>query len=1236
MKLFYLLPLLLLFLMVEGISEFVLCDCNRPATKGIIDYSLPTYCTEKTKNATIHTALYSLYSTEPIRTTLKATMCERWEKVLTIRGTFWIGSYDTERTQFTVPVSAEECRRMKNSNKCGTGIEEHTMVESRGSHTYIAEPKGEGQWMRDNVYRTVNCQLRSITLWQETPSGPVMSPFGKLADNVLDRSAVVNHNTIIWDIPASYQTKCDPIRFKEGEGKIIRTTNTARLEDTKDQIAFTYNIDVTHICSHLPVHQIEGLPNAYVYIYDTEGNNTDKADGPVIPSRTGRSLSSSSETTLSTDKELDLLDKDTKHQLNTIALTRYYWGRIQPVVERDQVQYKDFLSTGRNNDSLLLHHEITTDEPIPWEDFNQEFELNIDHTLRRINTNRCVVVDLERIVLSDCTRPTRWTYEAINYLLVDLQTGLCLSFLNHQIVMRSCDRKSRKAHQMWRFEFRNVHPTFYTEASIGTNEEFRHQQEEIVTATSTDKFNADAFAYGRLILHTTTGTIHGICLTTLPRAYSQVYPLFCANDFDGKHIQKLQLMPDQTIRPFSGRYCLNRVFIAIRGGLARRLTTGPCSPASLKWFQLQSNQLAAIDLTNLEITPECLTRTVYPKETVLELKPCLPEIRLPESQQLWYFDRKETLMGDRFTLHDISSILTHFQSLSKLTDETKSERLKLWMDFRPDRGTAFGLRLKNLFDGLDNIVSHNDQLRLVETSTKLGDTITPPINVREDTPSNETSVQIPKSPDADLSTSQLVDLKTEPKQPTPTGLTSATISKHESDSLITQDSLIPPNLQVSSTEPSEPIPPLLHRIARQNQSSKSAASTADGSSDNAVPVTPPSSSSSSSSASASSASAHNVVTEPSVSDHSPDPNTSSSSSDRNTVSAKTTETDTASTSSTDKSNVSKEDLDEFVRKMLLPLHEDWKQQMELDHENLLAQETQQLYCELLKVKHSQLIVSSQWSGLLAAKSLKFDTCSKLTNVGQSLLLQECKPITVKISALESRCGFQPYFQYNSANLTVGRDGLSLHPFDECFWNSHLIPISDKTYFWRHDGNISNGDWIEQKGTIPLHGLALISGFQHTILKDYDYELRSHYAHEQQFFEPLNILSEIMGHLQGEEESSISNLIFSQKKEVDIGNLFSWTNTLKIGFLVFVAIIAFALLIQFFRLVLPRIRSYRPTNTSIAPEDIPMLPRPYNPVIYTPASPPVGVRPRNRAHKHDKCVTIEGLGLVYEGCNCPCA
>ena len=71
--------------------------------------------------------------------------------------------------------------------------------------------------------------------------------------------------------------------------------------------------------------------------------------------------------------------------------------------------------------------------------------------------------------------------------------------------------------------------------------------------------------------------------------------------------------------------------------------------------------------------------------------------------------------------------------------------------------------------------------------------------------------------------------------------------------------------------------------------------------------------------------------------------------------------------------------------------------------------------------------------------------------------------------------------------------------------------------------------MEQDPTIPIHSLNLVSEFKQIILKDYDYELKAHTAHEKHDFESINILSEIMGHMQGAEVNSLTNLVYTKRK-----------------------------------------------------------------------------------------------------------
>ena len=115
-------------------------------------------------------------------------------------------------------------------------------------------------------------------------------------------------------------------------------------------------------------------------------------------------------------------------------------------------------------------------------------------------------------------------------------------------------------------------------------------------------------------------------------------------------------------------------------------------------------------------------------------------------------------------------------------------------------------------------------------------------------------------------------------------------------------------------------------------------------------------------------------------------------------------------------------ISEFNKQFIHPLHEQFKQGLQVDHENKLAAESRQLYCEIAAIKKAQAISLSQTNGILAAAALDLPVCTRLKGLGQTILLQQCAPKSINISAIETDCGFQPYFSYNNMKNTIGIDG----------------------------------------------------------------------------------------------------------------------------------------------------------------------------------------------------------------------
>ena len=297
------------------------------------------------------------------------------------------------------------------------------------------------------------------------------------------------------------------------------------------------------------------------------------------------------------------------------------------------------------------------------------------------------------------------------------------------------------------------------------------------------------------------------------------------------------------------------------------------------------------------------------------------------------------------------------------------------------------------------------------------------------------------------------------------------------------------------------------------------------------------------------------------------------------------------------------------------------------------------------MRRVQAVTLSQTNGILAAATLQLPVCTRLQDLGQSLLLQECRKPRLNISAVETSCGFQPFTVFNNLNYTIGTDGWSLHPYSECFWKTHLVNLNGKTYHWVH--TTQTNDWVELPPNIHTSNLKLISQFKEIHLKDYDFSVLSHPAHSTSELEQLNVLNDLIGRIQDTSSNSISNLVMSTKKESKIVNLFTLTKTLKIAVSAVVGIIVFLICLKLFTMFnpIPRlvfsIRNLLESrrlqrNRQNAPIEMmtPMLNN-VNAIIPSTSSNPNPTAPNlETGHSHNRCTFVVGKGLVWEDL-CPC-
>ena len=351
---------------------------------------------------------------------------------------------------------------------------------------------------------------------------------------------------------------------------------------------------------------------------------------------------------------------------------------------------------------------------------------------------------------------------------------------------------------------------------------------------------------------------------------------------------------------------------------------------------------------------------------------------------------------------------------------------------------------------------------------------------------------------------------------------------------------------------------------------------------------------------------------------------------------------------TQRSTANIANLEDEVKRILHPLHEDWKEGIEIAHETKLADEIRQVYCELSNIRRLQTITLALSNGILAAAALNMPHCSRLHGMGQALLLQECEKKEANVTAIETSCGFQPFTTYNSINYTIGIDGWSLHPYSDCFWKSNFVNLNGKTFHWEHDTSFS--DWVEQTPNIHVHNLELVAEFETIPLNDFDFSLKGHPVHEKSDLEQMNVLNELIGRIQESSSNSLEQLVQSDKQENEIGNLFSWTNSLKImvlvviGFILLVIVIVVFVEFKPFNIIRDKMnlqlfgrqkREAQPEITvqmsSISAEPAPTVPtqpaRTY-PVI-TPNVEIIQSRSQPVVHSHTSPSYIVGRGLVWE-------
>ncbi len=240
-----------------------------------------------------------------------------------------------------------------------------------------------------------------------------------------------------------------------------------------------------------------------------------------------------------------------------------------------------------------------------------------------------------------------------------------------------------------------------------------------------------------------------------------------------------------------------------------------------------------------------------------------------------------------------------------------------------------------------------------------------------------------------------------------------------------------------------------------------------------------------------------------------------------------------------------------ILELFKPTHEQYKVEIETEHENKLASEIRQVYCQFIKLKRNQALLIAQSDGLLAGQALDMPKCTRIQSIGSSLLLQQCELKNVSIQAEESKCGFQPLVEYNNRKYTLGVNGWSLHNYQPCFHSSSIININGVPSRWVIKDNI--GHWEKEPTAFHLKNLNLIKEFDTLIINDYNYAIKDNYAFNKHDLEPINVLKDLIGHIQIGSSNTVGNVIQTERQEAHKIAAFSWLHYIKIILFSFIGI-----------------------------------------------------------------------------------
>ncbi|KZS19909.1 Uncharacterized protein APZ42_013539 [Daphnia magna] len=162
---------------------------------------------------------------------------------------------------------------------------------------------------------------------------------------------------------------------------------------------------------------------------------------------------------------------------------------------------------------------------------------------------------------------------------------------------------------------------------------------------------------------------------------------------------------------------------------------------------------------------------------------------------------------------------------------------------------------------------------------------------------------------------------------------------------------------------------------------------------------------------------------------------------------------------------------------------------------------------------------AQSSPMLAGIILGLPTCQRVQADGQTMLLQQCKKLTVNVKAQKTKCGWEPKFHH----YTIGKDGFTRTKFRPCTWSNGLANQNGQPHEY------FNGTWNPIKPNNKISSIGIKNHF------DEEVDIEAKYLHnlETSFhskeIEQMNMIGELMAVMRHDEINPISPIL-SQSQE----------------------------------------------------------------------------------------------------------